>query len=113
MEVYQFILAVSGLVVITAFVVYKVREKSPRFRIVETRIGTITTYSPQAKIDGAWFHLWDSGDYTFYVINPYEKEEFLSEQDALSKIANFKTAGNYTIPSNEKLKYNQKAIIVE
>lgn len=121
MEVYQFILAVCGLVVVTAFIIYKIREKSPRFRIVEENNLGIKSFSPQVRVNGVWFSIAvrpDKSNLCFITTDTIYMSFggghwFLDEHDALSMIDKFKSAGNYTIPSNEKLKSNQRQIIVE
>lgn len=93
------------------------RLNSRRFRIVETNLAGIITYTPQVKAEGKWFYICEVyvGNKGYeYSIHPYNAGfSKIDAQDALELIDKFKSAGNYSIPSNKKLNRNQKAIKVE
>lgn len=86
------------------------RLNSRRFRIVETNLAGIITYTPQVKINGIWFYILATGICAYR--NDFIKL-FLDPQDALELIDKFKSAGNFSIPSNKKLNRNQKEIKIE
>lgn len=90
---------------------------SRRYRIIEENMyspikdySLVPYYTPQVKIGGIWYYL--HGNSTPFP-DTQCPNQFLDVQDALECIEKFKSAGNYTIPSNQRLKHNQKAIKVE
>lgn len=96
--------------VVVPIALYK-RSKSLRFRLIETRwTPEYTCYIPQVRIGGKWLYL---NAYEEKYLSAYRPDEYLDSQDALELIDKFKSAGNFSIPSNRKLSNNQKQIIVE
>lgn len=112
MEPYQFVLTILGAVIITAFIIYKIKEKSPRFRLIEENITDniyeIPRYIPQVRLEGKWFYI-----NTYGTAETYLGQAFLDPNDAINLIHKFQSREYYLIHSNKKLNSNQKQIIVE
>lgn len=106
---------VLALIIFGGMFYYCIRKLySRRFMIIESVIeddfADYKYYIPQVKIGGIWFYILSTGICAYQ--NGFVKV-FLDPQDALECIDKFKSAGNYNIPSNQRLKSNQKAIHVE
>lgn len=88
--------------------------KFPQFRIIETTIGDILHYRPQVRLKRVWFNISrEIGGIYLIEVHSDRKVEFLSPEDALSYIEEFKKQGKFSIPSNKELCNNQKSIYVE
>jgi hypothetical protein len=113
MTIYHFLSSVLFAVIITAIVIYKIKQKSPRFRVIRTTVNKVDWYNPQVRLSGVWFYIMTSQGISPYLNIFVANTSFLDPHDALDLIDKFKSAGNYTIPSNRKLNPNEKAISVE
>lgn len=119
MTVHQYLCLIIGFIVLAVIAFLIVRHYSnPIYRIVETTIGDIYHYRPQVKLKGVWFNISRRIDFDspqrFYIETGGEnKTEFLSPDDALVYIEEFKRQNKFTIPSNRELANNQKSIYIE
>lgn len=112
------VIGIFSMIVMGA-IVYKAL-KQPKYRVVETQIGGSYWYHPQVKIEWVWLNIarkhydYDRQCSEYYLATATDNRlEFLSPDDCVKHIEEFKRAGNFTIPSNEPLKNNQKYIPVE
>ncbi len=101
------------LVILTSSIcwgIYKSRQ-CLKFRIVETLMGGITTYTPQVRISGVWFNIVELNDCPEISVNM--TKSFLDIHDALVVLDKFTATKDTSIYSNKKLENNQKASEIE
>ena len=110
---------IISLLILSAIVfpmaLYK-RSKSLKFRLIKTSYAyDQSSYTPQVRLDGTWYYILQVKD-SFGMeveISTDINKQLLDPFDCTHLIEQFKSAGNFTIPSNRKLSNNEKSITVE
>jgi len=111
MDIYEFSFLVFAFVITMAFIASRIRQKSPRFRLIKTDYPHgYPTYAPQVRIGGIWLYI---SSHEPNYLSFTKRSDFLDPHDAISLIDSCKMHGKLVIPSNKKLSYNEKEITVE